>query len=285
MSSGRVVSSGSYKDLMSSCREFQDLVAAHTITASIGSETDAASLERIFADEIQVVSVDDPTDNSQSDQLIKQEEREVGDAGLKPYLQYLKHSNGVFLFAMATLSHVTFIVGQLAQNYWLAVNVDSSVIGRFELNAVYTAIGVVLGFVLLIRSLFIARLGCGASRSIFSMLLHSLTRAPMSFYDSTPLGRILSRVSLDLNVLDIEAAFRLTIAVGSTMNTYFSILVLVILTWPVVFVVVPMIYLTIITQVIVYRRSSDDRKSLKFFHLFFFSFFACRNTITHPRRN
>lgn len=56
-------------------------------------------------------------------------------------------------------------------------------------------------------------------------------------------------MSSDLNIIDIDVAFRMTIAIGSTMNTYFSFLILIFLTWEVVFVIVPMIYLTIIIQV------------------------------------
>ncbi|KAI4364931.1 hypothetical protein MLD38_020962 [Melastoma candidum] len=257
MSSGQVMSEGSYTDLMSNCREFQVLVAAHTITAGIGNKTNPVSSCGIRDGEIQRTSTEETTAFSQSDQLIQQEEREVGDAGLKPYLQYLKHSNGFFLFALATIAHATFIVGQLAQSYWLAINVDSSEMNQIELNVVYTGIGVVLAFVLLIRSLFVTRLGCRASKSIFATLLQSLTRAPMSFYDSTPLGRILSRVSSDLNILDVDAAFKLTIAVGSTMNTYFSFMVLVILTWPTIFVVVPLVYLTIIIQKYYYASAKE----------------------------
>ncbi|KAL4333348.1 hypothetical protein GQ457_07G007620 [Hibiscus cannabinus] len=98
------------------------------------------------------------------------------------------------------------------------------------------------------KSFYVVLLGCGASESIFSILLKSLFKAPMSFYDSTPVGRILSRVSIDLSTIDLQMAFKLSIAVGTTMNTYFSFIILAVLAWPVAFVIIPMIYLTIILQ-------------------------------------
>ena len=41
-----------------------------------------------------------------------------------------------------------------------------------------------------------------ASRSIFNYLLHRLSRAPVRFFDITPIGRILNRFTTDMNTID-----------------------------------------------------------------------------------
>ena len=41
-----------------------------------------------------------------------------------------------------------------------------------------------------------------ASRSIFNYLLHRLSRAPVRFFDVTPIGRILNRFTTDMNTID-----------------------------------------------------------------------------------
>jgi len=46
------------------------------------------------------------------------------------------------------------------------------------------------------RSFIIAHLGLKASKAFFSGLTDSIFRAPMLFFDSTPVGRILTRVRL-----------------------------------------------------------------------------------------
>ena len=43
-----------------------------------------------------------------------------------------------------------------------------------------------------------------ASRSLFIALLQRLTRAPARFYDVTPIGRIMNRLSSDISVIDGE---------------------------------------------------------------------------------
>ncbi|XP_056173981.1 ABC transporter C family member 10-like [Syzygium oleosum] len=259
MSSGQIVSAGSYDQLMASCQEFQDLVNAHNTTAGSGDQIRMVSsrMPGYSKEEIRKIYVEEQLEASLGSQLIKQEEREIGDSGFKPYLQYLKHNKGFFFFTLATISHIIFIAGQLAQNYWLASEVNSTSVSTVELNSVYTGIGVALALFLLIRSYFIVYLGCGASDAIFSMLLQSLIRAPMSFFDSTPLGRILSRVSSDLSIIDVDVAFKLTIALGTTMNTYSNFLILAFLTWPVLLVIIPMIYLTLIIQKYYYASSNE----------------------------
>ncbi|MBA0735364.1 hypothetical protein Gogos_019219 [Gossypium gossypioides] len=250
MSGGEIIEAGTYDQLLASSQKFQDLVNAHNNT--IGSEMDASysSNGRAMAskDVIKNVHVKEEPIMATGEQLIKEEERETGDTGLKPYLQYLRHNKGFLYFTLAILFHVAFIIGQLVQSYWLAAELQSSEVSSKELLTVFTVIGFSLAIFLLLRSFYVVLLGRGASESIFSTLLKSLFRAPMSFYDSTPVGRILSRVSSDLSIIDLDMAFKLSITVGTTMNTYFSFFVLAVLAWPVAFVIIPMVYLTILLQ-------------------------------------
>lgn len=139
-------------------------------------------------------SLYDKNNSFLGDQLIQKEERETGDSGLKPYLQYLSHGRGFLCSSLAVLAHILFLLGQSIQSYWLAINVQNSGVSEQKLVTVYSIIGCSVAVFLFIRSFSIVSLGLSASRSIFSTLLNSLFRAPMSFFDATPLGRILSRV-------------------------------------------------------------------------------------------
>lgn len=200
MSGGEILEAAPYNQLMASSQEFQDLVNAHKETA--GSER----LSKVTSSTNQTPSIKDikntrtnkTSETSENNQLIKKEEREEGDTGLKPYKQYLNQNRVYLYFSIAALSHVIFIACNVSQNSWMAANVENSNVSTLKLILVYLTIGVIaIGF-LLARSLFTVALGLQSSKSIFSQLLVSLFRAPMSFYDSTPLGRVLSRVNVEL---------------------------------------------------------------------------------------
>ncbi|XP_050913293.1 ABC transporter C family member 10 isoform X2 [Lathyrus oleraceus] len=246
MSDGEILQAATYHDLLTSCKDFQDLVNAHRETAGSEGLMDVTSSERhsSSAKEIRKIHVEKEKEFEapKGDQLIKQEEREIGDHGLKPYLQYLNQNKGYAYFLIASLFHLIFVIGQILQNSWMAANVDNPKVSTLRLILVYLLIGVTSTVFLFMRSLLTVALGLQSSKSLFLQLLNSLFRAPMLFYDSTPLGRILSRVSSDLSIVDLDVPFGLLFAVAATTTCYASLTVLAVVTWQVLFVSIPMIY-------------------------------------------
>ncbi|CAA6665913.1 unnamed protein product [Spirodela intermedia] len=234
MSDGGILRAASYADLLTSSKEFRDLVDAHKETI------DDAHPEKQQKTPL----------GSVGDQLIKKEERERGDTGLKPYLLYLGQNKGFFNFALAGLMHLSFVVGQILQNTWMAANVQNPAVSNLRLITVYLLVGILTTVFLFFRSMFTVFLGLESSKSLFSQLLTSLFRAPMSFFDSTPAGRILSRVSSDLSITDLDVPFSLMLSLGATLNAYSQLGVLAVITWQVLFVSVPMFYLTLRLQLI-----------------------------------
>lgn len=198
MSDGEIIRAAPYADLLASSKEFQELVNAHKETAGSERLAEVSSSRKIdkIKKEIKNACVEKLSEAPKGDQLIKQEEKEIGDTGFKPYLQYLNQNKGYLYFSMAAFGHVVFVIGQVLQNSWMAANVDNPDVTSLKLIVVYLAIGVSSTLFLLCRSISTVLLGLQSSKSLFTQLLNSLFRAPMAFYDSTPLGRILSRVSI-----------------------------------------------------------------------------------------
>ncbi|CAN4087644.1 unnamed protein product [Withania somnifera] len=259
MSDGEILHEAPYHQLLALSKEFQDLVDAHKETAGSErvAEVNASSRRESNTREIRNTDTGKISIAPGDDQLIKQEEREVGDTGFTPYVQYLNQNKGYLFFAIAMLSHVTFVIGQVIQNSWMAANVDNAQVSTLRLIAVYLVIGVVSTLFLLSRSISTVFLGLQSSKSLFSELLNSLFRAPMAFYDSTPFGRILSRVSSDLSIVDLDIPFNLVFAFGATTNFYSNLMVLAVVTWQVLVISIPMVCFAIQLQKYYYASAKE----------------------------
>ncbi|OVA15853.1 ABC transporter [Macleaya cordata] len=250
MSDGEILHAAPYHMLLASSREFCDLVNAHKDTTGSEGFPKVVSPQSCgnSTTEIWKSYFEKQLKESLGQQLIKQEERETGDTGLKPYLQYLNQNNGFVYLSLASLSQLIFMVGQILQNYWMAANVHNPQVSKLRLIVVYLLIGCSSMFFLLVRSLSTVALGIQSSKALFSQLLNSLFRAPISFYDSTPLGRILSRVSSDSSIVDLDLALSFVLAMSTTTMTYTNLGVLAVITWQSLFASIPMVYMVIYLQ-------------------------------------
>jgi hypothetical protein len=203
MLDGEIHQAGKYQELLASSEAFRELVNAHKNT--VGSNESAATMpstkDKPINEEREIQSSKSQKEQlisnraPKGDQLVKKEEKEVGDTGLKPYIDYLKQNKGFLYCSCSGLGHLIFLIGQISGNTWMAAKVQSPQVSVLRLIIVYSAIGFTSIFFLFLRSLLVVILGLEASKS-FSELLTSLFRAPMAFFDATPLGRILSRVSI-----------------------------------------------------------------------------------------
>ncbi|CAL5384999.1 unnamed protein product [Camellia sinensis] len=146
MLDGEILHAATHHELLASSQNFQDLDNAHKETAGSERLVEVASPKKSKtpAKEIKKTHIEKKSKVSEGDQLIKQEEREVGDFGLKPYIQYLNQNRGYLFFSMAALCHLTFVIGQILQNSWIAANVEnpqvSSDLSTVDLDVLFSFI-------------------------------------------------------------------------------------------------------------------------------------------------
>lgn len=251
MADGGIQHSAPYSELITSSKEFQDLVNAHKETMGSKSPDEDGIKNQSEVSNKNIKLRYDHEKNVpglQGDQLIKKEEREANDTGFKPYLLYLMQNKGFYYYLLGALSQMIFLAGQISQNAWMAANVQNPQVSQLRLITVYIAIGCGGTVFLLFRTIFVVVLGLQSSKSLFTQLLTSLFRAPMSFFDSTPVGRILTRVSSDLSIVDLDVPFALMFSTIATLNACSNLGVLASLTWQVLFVMLLMIYFTLKLQ-------------------------------------
>lgn len=81
------------------------------------------------------------------------------------------------------------------------------------------------------------------SKYLHAVMLSAVLRAPMQFFETTPIGRILNRFSNDIYKID-ETLFRVfSMFFTNSIKVTFTILVIIYSTWQFVFFVIPMFFI------------------------------------------
>ncbi|KAM9379691.1 ATP-binding cassette sub-family C member 2 [Phaethornis superciliosus] len=151
-------------------------------------------------------------------QLIEKEAVETGKVKFSMYLRYLR-AVGLWYSFWIAMGYIGQYVAVVGTNLWLSAWTDDA---QHYLNQTYPAeqrdlrIGVfgVLGMsqalFLLFATLLSSRGAMRASRVMHQQLLSNIMRVPMSFFDTTPTGRIVNRFAKDIFTIDetIPMSFR-----------------------------------------------------------------------------
>jgi ATP-binding cassette, subfamily C (CFTR/MRP), member 1 len=203
MEKGEITQEGTYEELLQFGTAFEQLVNAHqdsktTLDSNAAKEGAMIQYQQPMLQQ-QGSEAEISTGNLPSVQLTQEEERELGGAGLKTYKDYVSVSKGWFLLVLIVLTQCVFVALQYLATYWLAATIQSR---RFSVGivvGVYAVMTTASCLFAYVRSLVAAHFGLKASREFFSGFMDSVFRAPMLFFDSTPTGRIMTRVCVHIN--------------------------------------------------------------------------------------
>uniref|UniRef100_A0A2N9IBK5 ABC-type xenobiotic transporter n=1 Tax=Fagus sylvatica TaxID=28930 RepID=A0A2N9IBK5_FAGSY len=264
MRDGMIVQSGMYEELLESDMDFSALVAAHETSMDIvvKGTTSSENLQKIPKSphnsprQEEPNSEKSPVDQSKgTSKLIEDEERETGHVSLDVYRQYCTEACGWWGVAAVLLMTLLWQSSLMASDYWLAYETsEDRVFSPSMFINIYSIIAAVSCVLVTVRAFLFTFLGLKTAQSFFNQLLHSILHAPMSFFDTTPSGRILSRASTDQANVDLF----IPLFLGMTIAMYFTLLSIIVITcqyaWPTVFLIIPLVWLNIWYRAVYNKR-------------------------------
>lgn len=277
---GRIIEAGKYDDLLQAGTDFSSLVSAHneaieamdipnhssedsdeqtspeeSILMSKKCDSIAHDLDILVKKEQEggISSLDQKAIKEKKKakkrlrkkQLVQDEERERGRVSMKVYLSYMAAAYKGLLIPLIIIAQTLFQVLQIASNWWMAwanpqTEGDKPRTTSLVLIGVYMALAFGSSWFIFVRAVLVATFGLAAAQKLFFKMLRNVFRAPMSFFDSTPAGRILNRVSIDQSVVDLDIPFRLGGFASTTIQLLGIVGVMTTVTWQVLLLVVPM---------------------------------------------
>ncbi|CAG7855058.1 Canalicular multispecific organic anion transporter 1 AltName: Full=ATP-binding cassette sub-family C member 2 [Serendipita indica DSM 11827] len=238
---GEIVEHGTYQDLIEHGPVFSKLIAEYGGTEA----TEEKEKEEVEAKEQ------------------KAERIATGQIQWYIYGLYITAAGGFILTGLIILmllaEQAAQIVTTLFLGWWTSRSIRG--FGDKEYMALYAGIGGVQAVIAFLSSFAFALAGLRASRVLFRTALTALMRSPVSFYDTTPVGRILSRLSRDIESLDNQlpsALFQLMRMLAAVLGA----IALIFYTFPYLGIAIPFLFILYYIASAFYRRTSIETKRL-----------------------
>lgn len=148
--------------------------------------------------------------NTEDGKLMASEDRAINGIKLDVYKKYIHYGSGkigslVMCFAIV-LAVVLATFCQLFTNTWLSFWTEKKFPGKSDgfYIGFYVMFAVLSGLLIMIEFIFFVLLTNTASKNLNILAVKKVLHAPMSFMDTTPMGRILNRFTKDTDALDNE---------------------------------------------------------------------------------
>ncbi|KAG0197883.1 Multidrug resistance-associated protein 1 [Mortierella sp. GBA30] len=272
---GEISETGKYDDLMEAHKAFYQLIKDYSVNEGKKRKNNKEKGERDDDD------TDDDTDGSTQDgdeketkalavkkddkaELVAEEKMVHGSVGWSVYTIYARAAS----YKYALLVVCLYVVGQglqIGTNVWLKYWTSVAGEGRHtvgEFLGVYAAL--VASFMVMnvtVTYIAMVRAAVRASTRLHEGLLAKIMRLPMSFFDTTPLGRIVNRFSSDIFSVDELTPWNfINVFVCST--SVLGTIVVIATTTPVFLAIVPPLVVVYLLVQSFYIRSSRALKRI-----------------------
>lgn len=240
---------GTYDELMTTSQSFQKFLKTHSENLQLEKKAGMPAQVR----ELTVSGL-----TGDSGKQMQDEDRAIGAVEKSVYLNYLKALGGrgtkqrkilILLF----LGAIAVVAAPLLQKLWLSQSDKLVDFTPLRIILVYGGLGMMTMVLVYLSNSFWSRRGIEAGKYFHDQMLKSILAAPIRFFDSTPVGRILQRFSRDVESVDLHLQW----SFDHTIHAFFHIT----LSFALIVLILPLV-LTIILPIfyIYYRLQNSYRR-------------------------
>lgn len=215
MHEGKIMETGNYQQLMANNGFFKNSFIVESSQAG-SSEKKVASSENI---EKKIES------SVKEKKIIEVEDRAVGSVKFSVYKTYIGYSGGACMVSLVVFFMLCWQADRMYTDLFLSEWTDQSAEEQQEKMVsnilIYSIGSFTVNLFILFRLLTTVIGGVKAARIIFEKMIKALVDAPVNnFYDVTPTGRILNRLSKDQNAIDSQLLFALNASIGQIFQVF-----------------------------------------------------------------
>ncbi|CAH1794809.1 unnamed protein product, partial [Owenia fusiformis] len=223
----------------------------HSLNKSLsGSHAKLNKQVAIANDKADPVDVNKLKDGDEKEKLIQAETSKTGRVKLKVFAAYMR-SVGMIISVLICLLYILNNVASIYSNIWLSdwsndAARQTNVTSQEEMNkhrdmrlGVYGALGFAQGLVVLGSAFAMAIGKIRASKGLHKSMLDNILQSPQSFFDATPLGRIINRFSKDIDTIDLLIPANITMFLTVMLISLASIIVIAMSTPYILAIMIP----------------------------------------------
>ncbi|KAL4940284.1 hypothetical protein BDV06DRAFT_196970 [Aspergillus oleicola] len=256
MDEGRIHAVGTFDELSRDNEVFKQLMS----TASQDSKEDAEEAAEIVEEETEK-QAKTPNKPAAGAALMQQEEKATDSVGWSVWKAYIRASgsyfNAVGILSLLALANVVNVWTNLWLSYWTSNHYPNLSTGQYI--GIYAGLGVLSALTMFVFSTYMTTAGTNASKSMLQSAMTRVLRAPMSFFDTTPLGRITNRFSKDIQVMDNELCDAMRMY-SITITMIIAIMVLIIVFYHYFAIALGPLFLLFLMAANYYRASAREMK-------------------------
>ncbi|KAL7243212.1 hypothetical protein ACSBR1_015596 [Camellia fascicularis] len=212
-----------------------------------------------------------PKDAAQTDKkkegksiLIKQEERETGVVSGKVLKRYKDALGGLWVVMILFTCYVLTEVLRIFSSTWLSTWTDQSSSTRYGpgfYNLIYALLSFGQVMVTLANSFWLITSSLYAAKRLHDAMLNAILRAPMVFFHTNPLGRIINRFAKDLGDIDRNVAVFVNMFLGQVSQLLSTFVLIGIVSTMSLWAILPLLLL-FYAAYLYYQSTSREVKRL-----------------------
>ncbi|CAD7704333.1 unnamed protein product, partial [Ostreobium quekettii] len=217
MSDGKVAEVGPYSELMAAGKGFARMMAEAQVEEGADvsdagkDQPQKPAAHQLPSSSAQPTSseapIQAPAAESKGRKLIDVEKRSTGIVSRMVLWAYMKAMGGLTPFLMLMCLFLSVEIFRTLASLWLEHWTGQGNNRDKELNmGVYAAISLLQIGAALVNQLDLKHLSIIAANTLHRSMLDSLMRAPMAFFHTTPVGRIINRLTRDTSDIDNSVA-------------------------------------------------------------------------------
>lgn len=253
---GRLSEQGTYAALMALDGDFSKFAR------EFGAREQEEEQEEAVADESMESDKKEKKTPIAGATMMQAEERNTGSVSTAMYKQYLSAGKGAIIVPLLVASIALLQGAQVMSSYWLVYWEERKwPYGSGFYMGIYAGLGVSQAIFFFFMGALFALLTFIASKKLHNDALLRVMYAPMSFFETTPLGRIMNRFAKDIDTIDnmLGDAMRMFMA---TLGNILGAIILIAIVLPWFLIAVAAVSVGYLWAAMFYRASARELKRL-----------------------